>query len=432
MDHAAFDYGALSIAAANGVIPSETALDCPVGMAWASFEQRILETFLCGMDVADFASGSPQLSSSSILKRPASMTLLPTAKKNNLSWKRRKEELHRLRAETQALETRVMFLKLQKTQDTLMKAGVGLSEEQKQLREDAVSERQKCQSAKEENTQLKDRLERCYKACHDLQTVLSVAGIKQYNLIVANNFAVKALQAQRNQSVQLSSTVLSNLQNRVHERLVELDDFIYDIRASMTGPDIDEVNVHREGFEGTFASVEFKRNRLVPFDAETTSRVIWNVMHLGVVPDEDRAYVTKCSQDTLISQGCETQPLSCGGTVDLRVSSLMKRMIVSGGFIVLIESTTEWQARPAQAKAWTHVTRDSGWAVVQPNETRPDTCQIQLAVRLRTEDTEENGPTLLTPVVSDVVIPLFGEVLNARYQLVENALLDSVRTAEQG
>eukprot|EP00644_Phytophthora_capsici_P016941 jgi/Phyca11/125614/e_gw1.59.106.1 len=350
------------------------------------------------MDVVDFASESPLLSSSSSLKQPTSMTLQPSKKKPNLSWKRRKEELHRLRAEAQALETHVLFLKLRRTQDTLLKAGVGLSDDQKQLREDAMSEKQKCRSAQEENTQLKDRLERCYRACHDLQTVLSMAGIKQHNLIVANTFAAKALQAQQqNQSLlQLNSTILTN---RLHERLAELDYFIQDIRRSMAGPDIDEVNVHREGFEGTFASVEFKRNRLLPFDVEETSRVIWNVMRLGVVPG-DCAHVTKCSEDTLISQGRETQRLSCGGTVDLR------------------------------AKAWTHVTRDSGWAVVQPAGARPGTCQVQLAVHLRTEDTEENGPTLLTPVVSDVVIPMFGEVLSARHQLVENALLDSRRTAE--
>ncbi|ETK81530.1 hypothetical protein F441_13247 [Phytophthora nicotianae CJ01A1] len=369
---------------------------------------------------------SPILSSISTAKQPPAMT----AKKPNLSWKRRKDELHRLRAEAQALETRVMFLKLQKTQDTLWKAGVGLSEEQKLLREAAANEKQQCQSAREENTQLKGRLERCYKACHDLQTVLSVAGIKQHNLIVANTFAAKALQAeQRSQRLlQLSSDVLTSLANRVNDRLTELDYIIENIRASMFGPDVDQVNVHREGDEGTSASVEFKRNRMMPFDADNTSRVIWDVMHLGVIPDEHCARVIKQSHDTLLSQGCETQALAGGGTVDLVVSCLMKRVLVPGGFIMLIESTTEWQARPAQAKAWTHVTRDSGWALVHPNDERPGTCQVQLAVRLRTEDTEQNGLTLLTPVVCDVVIPSFGEVLSSRHQLVENALLDSTRT----
>ncbi|KAF4134685.1 hypothetical protein GN958_ATG15941 [Phytophthora infestans] len=374
-----------------------------------------------------FEAVSPVLSSSATHKQPAVMS----AKKSNLSWKRRKDELHRLRAESQALETRVMFLKMRKTQATLLKAGVGLFDEQKQLRDAAVYQ---CQSAREENRQLKDKLKRCYKACHDLQTVLSVAGIKQHNLLMANPFAAKALQAeQRSQGLlELNSDVLLSLENRVNERLTELSYIIGKIRASMSGPDVDQVNVHREGVEGASASVEFKRNRLMPFNADYTSRVVWDVMHLGAIPDEHCTRVTKRSHDTLLSQGCETQALAGGGTVDLVVSCLMKRVIVPGGFIMLIESTTEWRAHPAQAKAWTHVTRDSGWALVHPNEERPGTCQVQLAVRLRTESHEQqNGPTLLTPVVSDVVIPSFGEVLSARHQLVENALLDSTRAATE-
>ncbi|KAG3148066.1 hypothetical protein PI126_g12602 [Phytophthora idaei] len=372
-----------------------------------------------------FEAESPALSSTSTLKQPAVMP----AKKPTLSWKRRKEELHRLRAQAQALESRTMFLKLRKTQDTLLKAGAGLSEEQKQLRDAAAKEKQKCQSAREENAQLKDKLERCYKACHDLQTVLSVAGIKQHNLIVASTFAAKALHAEQRSRrlLQLSAAVLSSLENRVNERLTELDYIIEKIRASMAGPDVDQVNVHREGVEGTSASVEFKRNRLMPFDADNTSRVIW---HLGAIPDELFTRVIKRSNVTLLSQGCETQALAGGGTVDLVVRCLMKRVIVPGGFIMLIESTTEWQAHPAQAKAWTHVTRDPGWALVYPNEERPGTCQVQLAVRLRTEDTDQqngHGPTLLTPVICDVVIPSFGEALSARHQLIENALLDSTR-----
>ncbi|EEY55172.1 uncharacterized protein PITG_09063 [Phytophthora infestans T30-4] len=344
-----------------------------------------------------FEAVSPVLSSSATHKQPAVMS----AKKSNLSWKRRKDELHRLRAESQALETRVMFLKMRKTQATLLKAGVGLFDEQKQLRDAAVYQ---CQSAREENRQLKDKLKRCYKACHDLQTVLSVAGIKQHNLLMANPFAAKALQAeQRSQGLlELNSDVLLSLENRVNERLTELSYIIGKIRASMSGPDVDQVNVHREGVEGASASVEFKRNRLMPFNADYTSRVVWDVMHLGAIPDEHCTRVTKRSHDTLLSQGCETQALAGGGTVDL------------------------------VAKAWTHATRDSGWALVHPNEERPGTCQVQLAVRLRTESHEQqNGPTLLTPVVSDVVIPSFGEVLSARHQLVENALLDSTRAATE-
>ncbi|OWZ05903.1 hypothetical protein PHMEG_00021920 [Phytophthora megakarya] len=348
-------------------------------------------------------------------------------KKPNLSWKRRKEELHRLRTESQVLESHVMFLKLRRTQMTLMNAGVGLSDEQKHWRDASLSEKQRCQAAQEENQFLKDKLESCYKACNDLRAVLSVADTKQHNLILANSFTAKALQTQRSQQLlQLNSSALINLENRVNQRHSELEYMFNQIRSSIPGSDVDQVNVHREGDEGTSAAVEFKRNRLIPFDADKTSQVIWNVMHLGIFPDDQFIQVTKRSDDMLISQGCDTHPLEGGGTVDLRVSGLMKRVVIPGGFVILIESRTEWRAHPVQAKAWTHTTTDSGWALVFPNGPQPGTCQLQLAIRLRTDAGEPNAATLLTPTVSDVVIPSFGEILSNRHQLIENALLDSM------
>ncbi|POM81733.1 Hypothetical protein PHPALM_250 [Phytophthora palmivora] len=324
-----------------------------------------------------------------------------------------------------ALETRVTFLKLRRTQMTLMNAGVGLSEEQKRWRDAATREKQSCQASRDENKLLNDKLESCIRTCNDLRTVLSVVDIKQRNLIVANAFAAKTLRTEKR--LQLSSTALLSLENRINERHCELEYYFNHIQSTIPGRDVDQVTVHREGVEGTSATLEFKRKRLIPFNADITSREIWNTMHLGVFPADHSLQVSKCSDDTLASQGCETHPLECGGTVDLRVTCLMKRVVIPGGCVMLIESTTEWRARPVQAKAWSHVTTDSGWALVRPNGPRPDTCQLQFAIRLRTEDPDEqNAVTLLTPTVSDVVVHFFSDLLNTRQQLVENALLDSM------
>ncbi|POM62793.1 hypothetical protein PHPALM_27998 [Phytophthora palmivora] len=385
-------------------------------MAQLSFEKDITEA---EMDIADFQATSPFESNTTPHKRTVEM--LPHVKRPNLSWKRRKEELHRLRAESQALETHVTFLKLRRTQMTLMNAGVGLSEEQKRWRDAAAREKQSCQTSRDENKLLNDKLESCIRTCNDLRTVLSVVDIKQQHLIVANAFAAKTLQTEKR--LQLSSTALFSLENRINERHCELEYYFNHIQSTIPGRDVDQVTVHREGVEGTSATLEFKRKRLIPFNADITSREIWNTMHLGVFPADHSLQVSKCSDDTLASQGCETHPLECGGTVDLRVTCLMKRVVIPGGCVMLIESTTEWRARPVQAKAWSHVTTDSGWALVRPNGPRPDTCQLQFAIRLRTEDpNEQNAVTLLTPTVSDVVVPFFSDLLNTRQQLVENAL----------
>lgn len=148
---------------------------------------------------------------------------------------------------------------------------------------------------------------------------------------------------------------------------------------------------------------------------------------MGVIPEDQTVSVIQRTKDTLVSQGHDMRELPDGGSVNVRVTVVVRRVVIPGGFVALIESTTKWKARPANAKAWTHMTHDSGWALVHPNVLRPGTCQFQLSLRLRTHaaPSEQNGPTLLTPVVSNVVIPSFREMLRARHQLVENALLDA-------
>ncbi|KAG6618861.1 50S ribosomal protein L1 [Phytophthora cinnamomi] len=388
------------------------------------------------MDVADFQAGSPIESSSATLKRATDMSSSPPAKKPNLSWKRRKEELLTLRSESEALQTRLMFLKLRRTHAKLLKAGVGLSDEQKRWRDAAESEKRKCRSAQEDNTQLKDQLHRCFKACHDLHMVVAVAGVKQRDLVVANPFVARLLRAELRNGhlLQPSSAVLINLDNRLNARYSELEYLFHHARESILGPDVDQVNVHREGVDGTLAAVEFKRNQFMPFDADKAFRAIWKVMLLGVMPEDENASVFKHSDDTIVSQGCDMRALQGGGTVEVRVTFMVKRVVIPGGFVALIESTSEWRACPAQAKAWTHTTQDSGWALVHPNAPQPGTCQLQLAIRLRTHEPaaagEKNAPTLLTRVVGDVVIPSFRDILRSRQQLVENVLLDAAGRAE--
>ncbi|EGZ08926.1 hypothetical protein PHYSODRAFT_524171 [Phytophthora sojae] len=351
------------------------------------------------MDVADFQAASPIELDIAALKRAVEMSPSPPAKKPNLSWKRRKDELLKLRSESEALQTRLMFLKLRKTHAMLLRAGVGLSDEQRHWKNAAESEKRKYQSSKDENTQLKDQLHRCFKACRDLHTVVSVAGVKQRDLVVANPFAARVLRAELRNGhlLQPSSAVLINLETRLNARHSELEYLFHHARESILGPDGDQVTVLREGVDGTSPAVEFRRNQSMPFDATQAFRAIWKVMHMGVIPEDQTVSVIQRTKDTLVSQGHDMRELPDGGSVNVRVT------------------------------AWTHMTHDSGWALVHPNVLRPGTCQFQLSLRLRTHaaPSEQNGPTLLTPVVSNVVIPSFREMLRARHQLVENALLDA-------
>jgi hypothetical protein len=159
-------------------------------------------------------------------------------------------------------------------------------------------------------------------------------------------------------------------------------------------------------------------------------------MSLGVIPDDRHARVAKHHADMFLSQGSTSHSLGCGGSVELRASCLTKRVVIPGGLVVLVESTTEWNVCPSRSKAWHLNTRDSGWALVLPSGATPGACRVETSMRLQTSDpivkvgaTQQNVSTLLTPSVSDVVIPSFREIFCSRYQMLENALLDSTTTA---
>ncbi|KAG3104513.1 hypothetical protein PI125_g13588 [Phytophthora idaei] len=111
----------------------------------------------------------------------------------------------------------------------------------------------------------------------------------------------------------------------------------------------------------------------------------------------------------------------------------MKRVETPEGFMVLIESITEWLARPSCLREWRHVTRDSGWVAVHPVAATTATtrlCQLQLAMRLQTNESvkitdNKSDSLLLARSVSDVMVSSFRSILNSRHQLIDNALLDS-------
>lgn len=258
---------------------------------------------------------------------------------------------------------------------------------------------------------------------------------------MSNMIAAKALlvEMRTRYNLQLDNTVVFRLlEYWVSARLHELETILRAARVPSYDSDSDQVQVCERATcsDKTEAMVELKRTRILPFCAEKTSNIAWETIKLGGFPNERTARVIGCSDDMLTSEGGTSHPLGCGGSIDLRVHCLMKRVPIPEGFAVLIESIPEWFAYPASSSPWSYVTRDSGWALVYPLEENCPTsaCRVQTMVRVATADTEEAGfrhqqrvHSQLTSAVGDVVIPLFREIMSSKYQLLDNALLDSSR-----
>ncbi|GMF27175.1 unnamed protein product [Phytophthora lilii] len=177
---------------------------------------------------------------------------------------------------------------------------------------------------------------------------------------------------------------------------------------SVHGTDLDQVQVlHGDG--GTNAdTVEFKRARLLPFSSETTSAVAWDLMKRGPFPKKRSTRVTGFSGDVLASEGCVSFQLQDGNAINLYAYCLMKRVATTGGFVVLVESMSEWFAYPASSTPWSHVTCDSGWiAVFDVNEsTTEGVCRAQSSIRVTTDDGEGIG-VYRDGTFGDIVIPSF-------------------------
>ncbi|KAJ8561649.1 hypothetical protein ON010_g8032 [Phytophthora cinnamomi] len=393
-----------------------------------STEQHVLETFLLEMDVSDFHAETlkcenPSLESASSTK--------PRPKRPRESWKRRKEDLQKLRAEVQTLQTYKVFLESQlgvkKKEDDIA------SENQQRWQHAAEQEKQWCQRSNDYNARLKKKLERCVRACAGIRAVLEATSANQRILL-----SFRMLQAESRleccHKKTLTSQVFQVLESRVDRRYEELGLICHDAGTRIVTSDVDQVVVRRGGMKQKATALEFNRTHLLPFPIDVACDTVWNVVKLGVISNERCARVHIRSEDILVSQGCFTQPLEDGGSVKMRSQCFMKRVVVPEGCIFFVEAITEWMARPFRSEQWSHVTRDYGWAAVLPVATMPGVCQLQSVMRLQSSECMKNDPRdqlasslLFSPELSDVMIPTFRSILNSRFQLVDNALLDASR-----
>ncbi|RLN97802.1 hypothetical protein BBJ28_00008593, partial [Nothophytophthora sp. Chile5] len=252
----------------------------------------------------------------------------PTPRKNP-SWRRRKQELQSLRQQTQAMETRAAFLQLQRRREQLrVDATANLSDGQKQWRSAAVGEQQRRHEAEDENRRLKVQLQTYVRVTGDLQTVLTAAQALHTAQRMSSSTIARSLRAQIGtaQRLQLgSSSMFDMLESRVNARFLQIGAILQELLQPMTAADNEEIRICREDDDGMSKSVKFTRERLLPFDEGTTSNVLWELIKLGRIPDEQCSRVTRRSEDVFALDTRNVVPLACGGTITLDVHCVIKR-----------------------------------------------------------------------------------------------------------
>ncbi|KAL3670884.1 hypothetical protein V7S43_004069 [Phytophthora oleae] len=189
-----------------------------------------------------------------------------TTRKKKYSWLRRKEELHNLRQQTQAMETHVIFL----LQRQNKQARCGFSQKWKGV---ATTQQRRLEKAQQENSELKDKV-RAYKqllgalqaAITDVSLQEQVASITPTNSIQA---AIEELQSFQNDNE--SSGIFTTLETIVDHRFCELHSILDELQQNSTTVNNVEVQICN-GDDGTIAAMEYKCAQVLPFDDVAASK----------------------------------------------------------------------------------------------------------------------------------------------------------------
>ncbi|KAG1712608.1 hypothetical protein DVH05_000350 [Phytophthora capsici] len=348
-----------------------------------------------------------------------------TARKKKHSWQRRKEELHRLRQETQAMETRVVFLRLQRQN---RQTSCGFQQKWKGV---IATEQQQLKRAQQENSELKEKA-RAYKQLLDALQA-AVTGVRQVASIIR---PANPIQAAIEESVVLridseSARTFSTLETIVDHRFQDLQSILNNFHLKSTA--VDDVEVHIfNGDGGTKTSMEYKCVQVLPFDNVVASEAVWNLV--GVCNRQKLSQVVRRSENTYSTRSRIKLHLDQDTMLFAHVCTVIKRHAVREGIVMLGESSTNWSAFRGDSKLWSHESRESGLFTVRrfPLEagvsTDSKTCQgCQFSAQVYSEATKLENSGI--PSTHAIVLPLYRELLDAQRQFLENQLWDSVRTA---
>ncbi|KAL4088059.1 hypothetical protein PRIC1_012489 [Phytophthora ramorum] len=207
---------------------------------------------------------------------------------------RASKELEALRRQTQELETRVAFLKLQQEKKRLH---LGISREQLSLlyenKRAADRELQQLQGARNENAALKRDFRAYIRASTSWHAAVSAAnrGADASDILLPMS---QALETGVLQQLQISSlNTFNELEERVNRRFLEFQTILDEIVQASVTLDSEQVQTCR----GDNDTTSYNFTRILPFDEKTTLNAAWSIVMKGGITQKHASNVMRRSKD---------------------------------------------------------------------------------------------------------------------------------------
>ncbi|KAG2906906.1 hypothetical protein PC114_g10977 [Phytophthora cactorum] len=313
-------------------------------------------------------------------------------KKKNQTWLRRKEELNRLRQQTEQMETHIAFLLLKREKRWRLPLD---SVKEMQWK---AAERKLLQNVLRENAILKSQVPAQIQVLTGLQAAVSAVRTPPS----PPRATVKG------QQLQINTSIFSMLETRVDQRFQ------------------DGGGRHKccDGVQSV---------QVLPLDDVAASIAIWNIIDVGRMPQKVSQIVRR-SEDTYVVKSCFLLRRDQDTYLLAHADSVMKRHTVPEGRIMLGESTTKWPAYRGDSKLWTHESRESVRFVIRRCPLGPSGLLQQFGCQLnapggRSKTAKQEMSSETSPSLHVIVMPLYREIIDSQRQFLENWLWDSMRAS---
>ncbi|ETP11204.1 hypothetical protein F441_13263, partial [Phytophthora nicotianae CJ01A1] len=357
--------------------------------------------------------------------RGTAAKLLP--KKKRHSWRRRKEELSKLRQQTEAMETHVIFLQMKKRGQR----GYVLDSKDTQWEVTSLVEQRRLQGALHENDILKGKVRANSQVLAALQAALSAVSLQESFANVTSTTCPPRAAMEESQRLPINNNIFGMLETRVDQRFQEFHTILHQLQHFPTAVDTVDVQMCSEE-DGADPVMEYKSVQMLPFDDEAVSSAMWSFIHQHKMPQGKVSHIVRRSKNTYVFNSRVVLRLDNDTHLLAYSDSVMKRDTVSEGTVMLGESSTRWSAYRGDSKLWSYNSRESLWFVIRRHSLGPNGlpqqfgCQFNAHVRSRAVKQETAGTSSSRHAV---VMPLYREIIDSQRQFLENWLWDSMRAS---
>ncbi|KAE8986953.1 hypothetical protein PR003_g23830 [Phytophthora rubi] len=228
----------------------------------------------------------------------------------------------------------------------------------------------------------------------------------------------------------VDASVFEEMKKRVGDQYDQLGDVFRDAGLHESKTDFYDARVVTGAKQGTF--VRFTTAKAAPFDVNTINTAMWAGAKKNAALNVSSAVESDDDEVLYLKKQCVLQQDAGGGGISVLLRGVCRRFVEPHRIVVVWEGTGDWPKDYLRNNPSSVPIREHGYCVIQKLQSKSgraaplslyQTCVCMTPGLSAGIDMDQ--PECLQ-MLSDVVIPSYRKILDAREQMLENAILDEM------